>query len=166
MHPAMELVRYKPGEALRWLETGAQTRRRSAAEKGRSIVRSEPGSTWGGQIKKAAGAIVDIGKGAYTDLLHRRAQASEYLLHPDHFEVLGPNQALRIPYTEVLAIEQRGDRSVLTHEKGNVTIKPYAYIVSGRIRVPIGWSRNGMEVPFELLLEELSARCGVNLESL
>jgi hypothetical protein len=30
--------------------------------------------------------------------------------------------------------------------------------------VPIGWDRNGMEVPYELLVEELAARSRVEVD--
>jgi hypothetical protein len=166
MGPRMDLIRYRPGEAIRWLETGAQSSRKTAAEKGRSLVRSDSGDTIGSQLKKAAGALFDVGRGAYTDLLHRRAQAGEFLLHEAFFEIESSGRTQRVNYDQVLSIEQKGDRTLVTHEKGVLTIKPYAYIVSGRIRIPIGWSRNGMEVPYELLIEELCARCGVNLQAL
>jgi hypothetical protein len=56
-----------------------------------------------------------------------------------------------------------GDKLVLVLDKGSVLVKPFAYIVAGKIKVPIGWSRNGVEVPYELIIEELSARCDLQV---
>ena len=119
----MELVRYRPGEAIRWLETGAENIRKGAQNKGMNLI-----------------------KQAGTD----SKTFSENLK--------------TIPYDRVIAIHQRGDRTVFTLDKGTVTIKPFAYIVSGRIKVPVGWVRNGIEVPYELITLELAARCGVEVQ--
>ena len=45
----------------------------------------------------------------------------------------------------------------LVLDRGTLQIKPYAYVVAGKLKVPIGWARNGIEVPYELLIEELSS---------
>jgi hypothetical protein len=160
----MELVRYKPGEAMRWLEVGASDMRKSVQRQSRSLVRREGDRNIGTDIKQAAGAIVTIGKSAIAELLHRQSMASEYVLHPEHFEIVRPGGAKSVRYDEVKGVRMRGDRASLILEQGAVHIKPHAYIVAGRVRVPIGWSRNGTEVPFELLIEELSARCRHEIE--
>jgi hypothetical protein len=164
----MELVRYKPGEAIRWLETGAESIRKTAKERGIEAVRPDSSRgaarAAGKSIASAAGALVDLGKSAWADLLHRQAEASEYVLQDRHFDVVKPGSIKNVEYERVQKIELRGDRVVLLLDRGHVTIRPYAYIVAGKVRVPIGWSRNGMEVPYELLIDELSARCGVNPE--
>ncbi len=108
-----------------------------------------------------AGALFEMGKGAYTDLLHRQAEASEYVLLDSHFDIISGASIKSIGYTRIEAIELKGDRVHLVLDQGTVVIKPFAHIVAGRVKVPIGWSRNGMEVPYELLIEELSARAKV-----
>jgi hypothetical protein len=162
----MELVRYRPGEAMRWLKTGAQTERRSAARKGRSLVRREGHRTVGRDLGEAASALIDMGKSAWADLVALQAEASEYVFHDDAFEIVKSTGVRRIPYSDVTSLTMDGDRLIVELTKGSVTIKPHAYIVAGRVRVPIGWSRNGLEVPYELMLDELSARCGLGIEGL
>lgn len=163
----MEPIRYKPGEAIRWLETAAQSYRKSAKSKGKEAVdpnrdRSDFKKV-GANVADAAGAIFDYGRGAWADMLHRQAEASEYVLQEKHFDVVKGGSIKTVDYSRVKEITLKGDTITLILDKGNLTIKPYAFIVAGKVRVPVGWSRNGMEVPYELLIEELAARCGVNL---
>jgi hypothetical protein len=163
----MEPIRYKPGEAIRWLETAADTFRKSAKHKGKDAVdpkrdRSDFKKV-GASVADAAGAIYDLGKGAWADMLHRQAEASEYVLQEEHFDVVKGGSIKSVEYKRVIEISEKGDTIVVKLDKGNLTIKPYAYIVSGRVKVPVGWSRNGLEVPYELLIEELAARCNVKL---
>lgn len=160
----MELVRYRPGEAIRWLETGAQDFRKSAQRHGKSLVRREGERTIPKDFKQAAGALMDMGKSAIVDLMHHQAQASEYILHDDKFEISSSGRIRSIPYSEVTSIRMRNDKATLVMRQGSASVKPHAYIVSGRVKVPIGWSRNGMEVPYETLIDELSARCGIEVE--
>ena len=158
----MEVVRYRPGEAIRWLQTGAENIWRGAKAKGKSAIEPHSG-TFGQNLKNAAGAIFDYGKGAYADMLHRQADASEYVLLETHFDVVRGSAIKTVDYSRVKKIELKGDRATLTLDAGNLSIKPFAHIVSGRAKVPVGWTRNGMEVPYELLIEELAARCGVDV---
>lgn len=160
----MELVRYKPGEAIRWLEMGAEDFRKSAQRKSKSLVRREGERTIGQDVRDVAGALVGIGKGAIAELLHKQADASEYVLHDDHIEIITPTRIRSIRYSAVQAIRMRGERASVVLDQGSITIKPHAHIVSGKLRVPVGWTRNGMEVPYEVLLDELSARCDVRIE--
>jgi hypothetical protein len=159
----VEPIRYRPGEAIRWLQTGADDIRRSAGRKGKSIVRREGHRTIGKDIKQAAGALLDLGKSALADLAHSQAMASEYVLHDTSFEVVKAGSVRSYDYGSVTHIDQKADRLILALGQGSVTIKPHAYIVAGRIKVPVGWVRNGLEVPYEVLLDELAARCGVEI---
>lgn len=160
----MEPIRYKPGEAIRWLETGAAANRKSARQKGKEVFSSDiPPAT---KIGQGIGALVDLGRGAWADILHKQAEASEYVLQDDRFDVVSGSSIKSVPYAEVKKIALRGERATITLQRGSTMhIKPYAHITAGRIRVPVGWMRNGMEVPYDLLLEELSARCGVEVEA-
>jgi hypothetical protein len=88
------------------------------------------------------------------------------VLGSDRFEVVSNGSVKTVKYKDVAAMRQRGDRVSVVLKQGSVTIKPHAHIVAGRIRVPVGWTRNGIEVPFDTLPDELSARCGVNIEHL
>lgn len=158
----MELVRYRPGEAIRWLQTGAENIRREARTKGKTVV--EDGKTFGESIKTAANAMFEFGKGAYADLMHSQAEANEFVLHEKHVDIVRNGTIKSIEYAAVKSMEVNGEKTYLNLEKGRVSIKPFAYIVAGKAKVPVGWSRNGIEVPYELLLEELAARCGVEVD--
>jgi hypothetical protein len=37
--------------------------------------------------------------------------------------------------------------------------------VAGPLKVPIGWERNGLEAPYLLIVEEIAARAGVEVEA-
>ncbi|MFZ4507166.1 MAG: hypothetical protein ACOYON_05645 [Fimbriimonas sp.] len=161
----MELVRYRTGEAIRWLETGAERMRKDAQTRGRNLLRSESSSKpFLQSVASAAGTLVDLGRSAYADLLHAQANGSEYVLQEKHFDVVKANSIKTIPYDRVKSIAYQGDKVVLTLDKGTITIRPQAYIVSGRVKIPVGWSRNGLEVPWDLLIDELAARCKVDVD--
>jgi hypothetical protein len=165
----MEAVRYRPGEALRWLETGAEAQRKSARDKGRSVLNGTgelSGKAIKDSVSSAAGALVDLGKGAYADLVKRQADAYEIILSENEFSVSRPTGPRIYRYADVTKITQEKDRITVTMGQTNLTIRPYAYITAGRVKVPIGWDRNGMEVPFELLVEELAARCRVEIDQI
>jgi hypothetical protein len=162
----MELVRYRPGEAIRWLQTGAENMRKSANERGKGLVRQSGADQkgLGENVKTAAGALFDYGKSAYTDVMRKQAEAVEYVLQDDHFDVVRGSSINSVLYERVKHVKLSGDRVRLYLDKGTLTIKPVAHIVAGRVKVPVGWVRNGIEVSFDLLAEELAARCGVDLE--
>ena len=160
----MEPIRYRPGEAIRWLEIGAEDIRKSAKRQSKSLVRREGERTIGKDIREAAGAIFDFGKSALAEVIHRQAEASEVVLMGDSFSVGNAASNKTVRYADVRGMRRNGDKVTVILERGSVTLKPYAYIVSGRIRVPVGWSRNGMEVPYDVLVDELSARCQVTVE--
>src|SRR5450432_1972111 len=105
----MEVVRYRPGEAIRWLATGAENMRKEATSRGRIAVR-QPGADSRAvreNIKTAAGALYDLGKSAYTDLLHNQAEASEYALLDDHFDIMRGGTIRSVPYDDVRSIEYK-----------------------------------------------------------
>ena len=158
----MELVRYRPGEAIRWLQTGAEHIRREARTKGKAVV--DDGKSFGENLKTAASAVFEFGKGAYAELMHSQAEANEYVLHDAHVDIVRNGSIKRIDYAAVKAMEVHGEKTHLILEKSKVSIRPFAYVVAGKAKVPVGWSRNGIEVPYELLLEELAARCGVDID--
>lgn len=151
---------------MRWLEIGAKDIRRSAARQGSSLVRREGERSIGKDFMQAAGALVDMGKSALAEMAHKQAAANEYVLHDDSFDVVSSSRIKTVRYDEVVAMKIKNDKATLVLDQGSVNIKPHAHIVSGRVRVPVGWSRNGLEVPYETLLDELAARCDVHVEHL
>ncbi len=162
----METVRYRPGEALRWLHTGAEDIRKSAGERGRSVIRQTgmDQKNLGENLKTAAGALVDLGRSAYADVLHKQAEASEYVLLKDRLDIVKGSKIESIPWESIKGVRLDGDRTRLILEKGHVTIRPFAHLVAGRVKVPVGWTRNGMEVPYDLLVEEIAARARREIE--
>lgn len=161
----METVRYRAPDLLDWFKIGSQDVRRSAVRKGTSLVRREGERTLGREVREAAGAVFDLGKSALIDLVHRQTDSTEYVLGSDRLEIKGVGRGRTVHYRDVRHIEARsGDRYALILERGSVVIKPIAHLVAGRLRVPVGWQRNGLEVAYEMLAEELAARCGLEIE--
>lgn len=134
-----------------------------ARKRGESVLAKDSERQVKKDIANVAGAMFDAGKGALAEILHRQAQATEYLLHEDRLEVSRPGHTQSVLYSTVHSIARKGDEIIVAYESGTLTIKPHAHIVSGRIRVPIGWSRNGIEVAYGVLADELAARCKVNI---
>jgi hypothetical protein len=163
----MEIVRYRPGEAIRWLKVGGESERKQATEVSKSVF--EQSGTDQRPVYKnvftVAGALYKFGRGAYAELKTKLAEASEYVLQDEHFDVVHGQSIKSIRYKQVAALKLSGDKIHITLDQGHVSIKPYAFVVAGTVKAPVGWTRNGTEVPFELLAEELAARCGVNLET-
>jgi len=120
--------------------------------------------TFGENLKTAAGAIFDFGKGTYTEMMHKVADDSEYVLQDKQFDIVNGANIKSIPYERVVSIQMKGDKTTFLLDKGSVAVKPVAYIVAGKAKVPVGWVRNGIEVPFELLIMELAARCGLEVK--
>jgi len=111
-----------------------------------------------------AGAVGELGKGTLSDIVQRRAEDSSFQLNDEALEVIGLTNRKRILYKDVTEIHAKPhDRFELVHKGGTLTIKPIAHLLAGRLRVPVGWLRNGMEVPYALLIEELAAHCGVEI---
>jgi hypothetical protein len=134
--------------------------RKHAQDRGKKIVTVPPSDirVAGENIRQAAGALIQYGKGAYADIMHSQAEASEYVLQDEHLDIVRPGAIKTIPYSRIQSVQVKGDKATLTLDRGTVVIKPFAYIVAGRAKVAVGWSRNGMEVPFDLLIDEIAAR--------
>lgn len=160
-----ELVRYTPGEAIRWLEFGAESYRDSAKKQGVSLVRREGERSIGKDLTDVFGTLVKAGKGTIAELLHQQYEATEYTFDEDQFEFSKGTQRKSVRYTDVKKIKRHGEKVTVVLAQGSVNINPYAHIVAGAVKVPIGWQRNGIEVPYELLIEELAARCRLEIES-
>lgn len=159
----MEPVRYRPAEAIVWLRLGAEEMRKEARRRSQGVFQRQGERTLVKDLRDTAGALFGMGKSAVADFLHQLVDDAEYALFADHFEVVGKTGAKSIRYEDVDFIRQEGDKATVVLRRGSHTIKPIAHIVAGRVRVPIGWSRNGMDVPYETLIDELSARCRVEI---
>lgn len=160
-----DIIRYRPPEVLHWLELGARDLKQDAARHGRSVVRREGERTIQKDVVQAAQALYDLGKGTFADVVHRSVQAIEYALLDDSLEIRETARTRTIPYSRIKRIEWKtGDRATVVLDQGSISIKPLAHLVAGAIKVPVGWNRNGMDVPYDLLIDELAARAGVDIE--
>jgi hypothetical protein len=161
----MPTVTYRPPDILHWFSTGSQEALRSAKRKGKALTSKRQETTVKEKLFQAASMAADFGRGAGADLVHRQAAETVYRLYSDHLTIKSPLAQTTVDYADVLAVRSHArDRFEIEYDGGTLTVRPIAHLVSGRIRVPVGWMRNDIEVPFTMLLEELSARCGVEIE--
>ena len=99
------------------------------------------------------------------DLSTAKAEETGYHLYEDGFEAVGLLKKTKEDYSDVESVVHKGgDKFWVVHSGGHVTLKPVAHLVAGAQRVPIGWLRNGMEVDYMTLVEEIAARCGREIE--
>jgi malonyl CoA-acyl carrier protein transacylase len=152
-----QVVRYRPGEAIRWLDGAAEEALGQAKEKASAVTQN--GAGWTERIKKVAGALGELGRGAQAELTRRRAAVSEFVFRDEDFTVSRAGSRQTFPYSAVKRFAKDKDKVVVTLAHAALTIRPYAYVVAGKLKVPVGWDRNGSEVPYELLFEEWAARC-------
>lgn len=117
-------------------------------------------------LTDAIGKVLDYGKGAVADVGSKGIEKLEYRLHDEYIESAGLS-AKTIKYSDISRIEasKRGQFRLIG-EGVNLSIKPYAWLQVSGVRVPLGWVRNGMEVPFELLIEEIVARSKAEVVSI
>lgn len=159
----MDPVTYRSPSLLHWFGTESRREKADARRKGKRLLNTA-GQTIAGQLKDAASAAMSLGRGATNELALRQASEEAYVLAGDAFERIGLGSRSRIPYATVKEILALGsDRFELTHGNGRMVIRPVAHLVRGRSRVPVGWVRNGVEVPYATLIDELSGRCGVEV---
>lgn len=153
---------------MRWLHTEADRLKDEAKSNGRAAT--EPSSTdfagFAESVKNVAGAVLNLGKSAYAELSHIRANASEFVLLEDRMDVVNGNSIKAIPYGSIKKITLSKDKATLTLDKGTFVIKPFAHVVAGPVKVPIGWERNGLEAPYHVIIEEIAARSGREIEAL
>lgn len=159
----MPVVSYRPADVLHWFGVKSSEAKLRARKKSKAAL---AGTDLLQGIKDMAGAATDFGRGAVTDLVQRQAEETTYSLADDAFEVVNIASRKRVAYSDVTQISAKAhDRFEVTHKNGRIVVRPIAHLVAGRMRVPVGWTRNGMEVPYALLIEELSARAGVEIVS-
>lgn len=160
----MATTTYRPVDILHWFGMESRSARRSGFHKGGQVAKkaTEQGVVQG--LKLAASAAYELTKGAAGDLVQTQASQTEYVLHETGFEALDIVRRTKIDYKQVQKIVAKGgDKFMVVSETGNVTIKPVAHLLAGHLKVPVGWVRNGMEVPYSTLVEELAARCEVDV---
>ncbi|MDI9636510.1 hypothetical protein QPK87_01180 [Kamptonema cortianum] len=162
----MPAIVYQPPDVLHWFDTEAKRESVLGFAKGAMVARktTEEGIIPG--IKQAAGAALSIGRSAVGGFLKSQGQETRYELHDSGFECIDLTRRVKVSYSDVRQIISRPNHQTkILYNGGSVTIKPVAHLVAGRYKVPIGWLRNGMEVPYAMLIEEISARTGVEIEA-
>lgn len=160
----MSAVVYSPASVLHWFDTDSRRSRSEGVAKTKDLAKTTDEEGFLPGLKQAAGAVMSFGKGAVGNIVQKQAEETRYELHSSGFEAVDLTRHVRIDYKEVEQITSyANDRFVIVHGGGKLTIKPVAHLVSGRLRAAIGWERNGVEVPYAMLLEELAARSGVDI---
>lgn len=160
----MSAVYYKPPEISHWLEEGSKTARDAGKEKTKELAKATSHFDIAQSLKAAASAAKGFGKSAMAELAQRKIDEVSYTVYEDAIEAESITGRKRIPFTEITTIiKEKNDRFSVVSEAVTIHIKPIAHLVTSRVRVPIGWNRSGMEVPYGLLIEEISARCGVEI---
>ncbi len=160
----MSTTTYRPVDILHWFGMESRRNRRSGFHKGGLVPKkaTEQGVVQG--LKLVASAAYDLTRGAASDLVQAQAGQTEYVLHDSGFEAVDLVRRVKIDYKQVhKIIAKQNDKFLIVADNANVTVKPVAHLSAGHVRVPVGWVRNGMEVPFATLIEELSARCSVDV---
>ncbi|MBV6503431.1 MAG: hypothetical protein AKCLJLPJ_01503 [Fimbriimonadales bacterium] len=146
-----QVVRYKPADIGRWLEMGTASVRthRQATEKPAKIP---------ARILEALGTVMSEGKSAVAAVASRQLEKFEVLLGDKSLESGGRTLA----YSEIKAVTAgRGLLYRFETDDRPFIVKPYAWLEMAGHRVPLGWLRNGIEVPYETLAEEIAARSRV-----
>jgi hypothetical protein len=149
----MSAVTYQPPDILHWFDTGS-AEAIETSKKIRPDLNLGSGKAIKETMMQAAAAAAEFGRGAMADLAWRRLDEVSYTLDDDSFEAITLTTHRNIPYeTVVEIIAEKHDKFLVRHEEGTLTIRPIAHLASSGIRVPIGWKRAGIEVPYLMLIE-------------
>ena len=162
----MGVITYRPVDIVRWLGQSNKKDRKAAVGRAMSIpeVTVKKGLVKG--IQNAAESAFGLGKQAMGEVSTRKAEEVGYTLFDGGFEVVGLMRHIKVDYGDVAEIiEKEGDRFRIEFNGGHVTVRPVAHLVAGSLKVPLGWLRDGMEVEYRTLLEEIAARSGRDIIS-
>lgn len=160
----MPLTTYTPAEVMHWFDTESKRNQALVRAQTRDIARVANEEGIIPTIKQAATAALSMGKGAYGTVVQKQATETRYDLFDSGFEFVDIARRVKVDYSQVRQIVAKaGDRYQILFNGGSLTVKPPAYLVAGKYRVPVGWMRNGVEVPFLTLVEEISARSGIEI---
>ncbi len=162
----MPSVTYSPAEVIHWFNTNAKAINAKALAKGQAISKIAAEEGFIPSLKQAASAAVSFSKGAIGTIVQKSAEETKYELHDSGFESIDIARKIKLEYNEIRQIvAKQGDRFQILFNGGSLTIKPVAHLVSGRHKVPVGWQRDGVEVPYVMLVEEISARSGIEIQA-
>lgn len=150
-----DTVVYRPVDIQGWLKLGSES------------LKKAPFIPSGDLRKTVAGAVgkaFDFGKGALADVGGLAIDRLEYRLHDDRVEIVGVGPTKSVPYSTIRRVEVQGRGFRVDAGSHSFSVKPYAHLLVSSVKVPLGWKRNRMDVPFNLLAEEIAARAKVRLE--
>lgn len=159
----MAVVRYKPGVVLEWLEGGSSRMRTESSRMAQSVLKREGQRSVRRDLKEVAGALFQAGTASMADLALKQIEKAEYVLDETSLSIITLTSNRKIQYSEIRGLEMEGDTFTMILERGSLKIRPFAHIVVGRVSVPAGWLRNGVEVDYSLLIEEISAHSGLDV---
>ncbi|MGE0002408.1 MAG: hypothetical protein AB7F50_02410 [Fimbriimonadaceae bacterium] len=159
----MEPVTYRTPPVLHWFGTESRLNMQAAKKLKESALTAGKRDI-AGQLKDAASAALSFGKGTAADIAFRNATEEAYVLTETAIERYKSTGRSRVALEKVERIVDEGNGTiVLEHGSGKLVIRPVAHLVRGRQRAPIGWLRNGVEVPYVTLANEIAARCGLEV---
>jgi hypothetical protein len=150
-----ETVVYRPVDIQGWLKLGSESLRKTPFQLGNDFRKTVAG---------AVGKAFDFGKGALADVGGLAIDRIEYRLHDDRVDIVGVGPTKSVPYSSIRRVEVQGRGFRVDAGSNSFGIKPYAHLLVSSVKVPLGWKRNRMDVPFNLLAEELAARAKVKVE--
>ncbi len=149
-------IHYAPPDLVQWLNPDLQPGQKSRAKPGDGRLRDS--------LRQAATAAAGFGRTAMGEFAYRKAVELEYLLDEDGFSIPGLTQPRRIEYREIREIKrEKKDRFRLVTKSGDVVIDPVAHLVAGPVKAPVGWLRNGVEVAYFTLIQEIAARSRLDI---
>ncbi|MER3413677.1 MAG: hypothetical protein C4327_11885 [Meiothermus sp.] len=152
----MLVARYRPADAIRWIEIGT----RRTAKPG--DLPFEPPGGARDAILDALQKALDFGRTKMAEFHGQAIRAKEYLLYEDRFEVVASSGTRSVLYADVESLElKRGGSFLFRLRQGRIAVRPYAWLLVLGTRIPLGWERNGVDVPFETLSEEIALRAKV-----
>lgn len=161
------MVRYRPAASLTWLSDSAEAGFKKAEKLSKQALNLKlgaDGTSAKARFVSAGAALFEAAKSAYTEVAKSKMEAHEYALSDDTLFVHFGGKSEEIPFEKISHVEMDGLKAKFFHAKGQLIVQPYAYVVSGAAKAPIGWNRDGHEVPYELLIEEIAARAGLTLK--
>jgi hypothetical protein len=141
-------IHYAPPDLVQWLSPDLQSEQKARAKPGDGRLRDS--------LRQAATAAAGFGRTAMGEL--------EYLLDEEGFSIPGLTQSRRIEYRDIREIRrEKKDRFRLITRSGDLAIDPVAHLVAGPVKAPVGWLRNGVEVAYFTLIQEISARARLDI---
>jgi hypothetical protein len=142
-------VKYKPVDIIRWIDFTTESHNKTHTKE----------SPFPKTIKQALQKMVNLSKTTTAQVARNAIEQLEYRLYHDSLEMHSQTGFRSILYSQVTHIEiLKREAFRIRTEKETVRIKPYAWMIVANLKIPLGWRREDMEVPYHLLLEEIAAR--------